>query len=157
MKRVMLTLSLALMMLTACEANDQTVDSPILMNSFSEIIEPHDPKQAEQSGDVVVLLDGMRNRDKWDTFMKNVKNKKHDQVRVTKYTIEGGAIIHELIYDGQAIQSTYDDSRDLYGSKQGITANTCKGIGTMKSEQGRVFYVLTECEKEGSTFSMPKL
>ncbi|WP_339849204.1 DUF4362 domain-containing protein [Paenibacillus sp. FSL W7-1088] len=156
MKRVLLTLSIALMMLTACEANDQTVDSPVIMNSFSEIIEPHNPEQAEQSGDVVVLLEGMRNKDKWNTFVKNVKNKQQDQVRVTMYTFEGGAIIHELIYDGSAIQATYDNSRDAYGSKQGMTNNTCKGIGTMKSEQGRVFYVLTGCEKEGSTFSIPK-
>ncbi|MHA7583238.1 DUF4362 domain-containing protein [Paenibacillus vandeheii] len=157
MKRVLLTLSLVLMLLTACEANDQTLDSPVILNSFPEIIEPHNPEQAEQSGDVVVLLDGMRNRDKWNTFMKNVKNKQQDQVRVTMYTIEGGAIIYKLIYDGSTIQSTYDDSRDLYGSEKGRTTNACKGIGTMKSEQGRVFYVLTECEKEGSTFSMPKL
>ncbi|OPG95563.1 hypothetical protein B2I21_26215 [Chryseobacterium mucoviscidosis] len=157
MKRVLLTLSLALMMLTACEAIDQTLDSPVIMNSFPEIIEPHNREQAEQSGDVVVLYEGIRNGDKWTTFMKNVEKKRQDQVRVTMYTIEGGAIIYELIYDGSAIQSTYDDSRDAYGSEQGITTNTCKGIGTMKSEQGRVFYVLTGCEKEGSTFSMPKL
>ncbi|WP_063566000.1 DUF4362 domain-containing protein [Paenibacillus sp. O199] len=156
MKRVLLTLLLALMMLTACEANDPTVDSPVVLNSFPEIIEPHNPEQAEQSGDVVVLLEGMRNKDKWKTFVKNVRNKQQDQVRVTMFTIEGRAIIYELIYDGNSIQSTYDNSRDAYGSKQGVTTNICKEIGTMKSEQGRVFYVLTGCEKEGSTFSIPK-
>jgi hypothetical protein len=145
------------MLLTACETNNETMNVPVSTYSFPEIIEPHNREQAEQSGDVVVLYEGIRNEDKWTTFMKNVKNKQQDQVRVTMYTIEGGAIIHELIYDGQAIQSTYDDSRDLYGSKKGRTTNACKGIGTMKSEQGRVFYMLTECEKEGSTFSMPKL
>ncbi|PIH59288.1 DUF4362 domain-containing protein [Paenibacillus sp. LK1] len=155
MKRVLLTLLLALIMLTACEANDPTVDSPVVLNSFPEIIEPHNPEQAEQSGDVVVLLEGMRNKDKWNTFVKNVKNKQQDQVRVTMYTIEGGAVIYELIYDGSVIQSTYDKSRDAYGSKQGITTNTCEGIGTMKSEQ-RVFNVLIGCEKAGSTFSIPK-
>lgn len=106
-----------------------------------EIIEPHNPEQAEQSGDVVVLHGGIRNEDKWDTFMKNVKKKQQDQVRVTMYTIEGGPIIQELIYDGTAIQSTYDNS---------------KGIGTMKSEQGHIFYVLTGCEKEENPFWMPK-
>lgn len=156
MKRVLFTLSVALMLLTACEANGPKVDFPGILNSFPEIVEPHNPEQAEQSGDVVVLLEGMRNKDKWNTFVKNVKNKQQDQVRVTKYTIEGGPIIYELTYDGSAIQSTYDNSRDAYGSKQGITTNTCKGLGTMKSEQGRVFYVLTGCEKEGSTFSIPK-
>lgn len=157
MKRVLLTFLLVLIVLTACEANDQKVDFPVMTKSFPEIIEPHNPEQAEQSGDVVVLHGGMRNGDKWNTFMKNVENKQQDQVRVTMYTIEGGPIIQELIYDGTAIQSTYDNSRDAYGSKQGMKTDTCKGIGTMKSEQGRIFYVLTGCEKEENPFWMPKL
>lgn len=157
MKRVLLTVLLVLIVLTACEANDQKVDFPVMTKSFPEIIEPHNPEQAEQSGDVVVLHGGIRNEDKWDTFMKNVKKKQQDQVRVTMYTIEGGPIIQELIYDGTAIQSTYDNSRDAYGSKQGMKTDTCKGIGTMKSEQGRIFYVLTGCEKEENPFWMPKL
>lgn len=157
MKRVLLTFLLVLIVLTACEANDQKVDFLVMTKSFPEIIEPHNPEQAEQSGDVVVLHEGMRNGDKWNTFMKNVENKQQDQVRVTMYTIEGGPIIQELIYDGTAIQSTYDNSRDAYGSKQGMKTDTCKGIGTMKSEQGRIFYVLTGCEKEENPFWMPKL
>ncbi|WP_405158615.1 DUF4362 domain-containing protein [Paenibacillus sp. FSL H8-0283] len=157
MRKSMLILSLALMLLTACQANDPTTDSPVITKSFPEIIEPHNPEQAEQSGDVVVLHGGIRNEDKWDTFMKNVKKKQQDQVRVTMYTIEGGPIIQELIYDGTAIQSTYDNSRDAYGSKQGMKTDTCKGIGTMKSEQGHIFYVLTGCEKEENPFWMPKL
>ncbi|SDD08742.1 protein of unknown function [Paenibacillus sp. CF095] len=157
MKRVLLTVLLVLIVLTACEANDQKVDFPVMTKSFPEIIEPHNPEQAEQSGDVVVLHGGMRNGDKWNTFMKNVENKQQDQVRVTMYTIEGGPIIQELIYDGTAIQSTYDNSRDAYGSKEGMKTDTCKGIGTMKSEQGHIFYVLTGCEKEENPFWMPKL
>ncbi|MGV2883023.1 MULTISPECIES: DUF4362 domain-containing protein [Paenibacillus] len=156
MRKRMPIIWLVFILLTACETNDQTVDSPVSTTSFPEIMEPHNPEQAEQSGDVVVLHGGMRNKDKWKTFVKNVKNKQQDQVRVTMYTIEGGAIIHELIYDGKAIQSTYDNSRDAYGSKQGRTTNTCKGIGTMKSEEGRAFYVLVGCENEGDAFSIPK-
>lgn len=155
--KIMLILSLALMLLTACEANDPTTDASGITQAFPEIIEPHNPEQAEQSGDVVVLHGDIRNEDKWDTFMKNVKKKQQDQVRVTMYTIEGGAIIQELIYDGSAIQSTYDNSRDAYGSKQGLKTDTCTGIGTMKSEEGNVFYVLTGCEKEENPFMMPKL
>lgn len=157
MKRVLLTVLLVLIVLTACEANVQKVDFPVMTKSFPEIIEPHNPEQAEQSGDVVVLHGGMRNGDKWNTFMENVEKKQQDQIRVTMYTIEGGPIIQELIYDGTAIQSTYDNSRDAYGSKEGMKTDTCKGIGAMKSEQGRIFYVLTGCEKEENPFWMPKL
>ncbi|MCP1182353.1 DUF4362 domain-containing protein [Paenibacillus sp. 1781tsa1] len=157
MRKSMLILSLALMLLTACQTNDPTTDASGITQAFPEIIEPHNPEQAEQSGDVVVLHGGMRNGDTWNTFMKNVKKKQQDQVRVTMYTIEGGAIIQELIYDGSAIQSTYDNSRDAYGSKQGVKTDTCKGIVTMKSEEGNVFYVLTGCEKQENPFMMPKL
>ncbi|MGO4733921.1 DUF4362 domain-containing protein [Paenibacillus sp. 2KB_22] len=157
MRKSMLILSLALMLLTACEANDPTTDASGITQAFPEIIEPHNPEQAEQSGDVVVLHGVMRNGDTWNTFMKNVKKKQQDQVRVTMYTIEGGAIIQELIYDGSAIQSTYDNSRDAYGSKQGVKTDICKGIGKMKSEEGNVFYVLTGCEREENPFMMPKL
>ncbi|TDL64157.1 DUF4362 domain-containing protein [Paenibacillus amylolyticus] len=160
MRKNMLILSLALMLLmllTACQANDPTTDASGITQAFPEIIEPHNPEQAEKSGDVVVLHGGIRNEDKWNTFMKNVEKKQQDQVRVTMYTIEGGPIIQELIYNGTAIQSTYDNSRDAYGSKQEVKTDICKGIGTMKSEQGSIFYVLTGCEQEENPFSMPKL
>lgn len=151
----MLIISLAVMLLTACETNDRVTDSPVSMKTFPEIVEPHNPEQAEQSGDVVVLHGGMQNGDKWNAFVKNVKNQKQDKVRVTTYTIEGGPIIHELIYDGTAIQTTYDNSRDAYGSRQGKTTNICKGMDTTRSTEGRKFYVLTGCEEEG-TFAIPK-
>ncbi|WP_342571958.1 DUF4362 domain-containing protein [Paenibacillus sp. FSL R5-0749] len=156
MRKCILTLCILIGLLTGCNPiHQQTIDSEEVMTSFPDIIEPHNPEQAEQSGDVVVLMNGMRNGDKWRIFMKHVSKEQPNQVRVTQYTIEGGPVIHELVYDGKVIQTTYDDSRDMYGSGQGETTNTCKGIGTIKSEQGRTFYVLTDCEKE-NIFSLPK-
>lgn len=73
MRKNMLILSLALMLLTACQANDPTTDGTGITQASPEIIEPHNPEQAEQSGDVVVLHGGIRNEAKWNTFMKNVE------------------------------------------------------------------------------------
>ncbi|MDM5279694.1 DUF4362 domain-containing protein [Paenibacillus silvae] len=156
MGKYVLMLFIAAVLITGCSSNDkqQTLEVRENRTPFPPIIEPHNPEQAEESGDVVVLMGEMRNRDKWKTFMQNVKKHQPDQVRVTRYTIEGGPIIHELVYDGELIQSTYDDTRDMYGSRQNKTPNTCAGISTMKSGGWRTFYILTGCEQE-STFSIP--
>ncbi|WP_434753095.1 DUF4362 domain-containing protein [Paenibacillus amylolyticus] len=120
------------------------------------MVEPHNGEQAEESGDVVFLLGEMRNREKWTSFMQNVKKNQPDHVRVTMYTIEGDPIIHELIYDGTLFQSTYDATRDKYGSREEITTNTCKGLELTKIERGESVYVLTDCEKQNG-FYIPSL
>ncbi|WP_366290685.1 DUF4362 domain-containing protein [Paenibacillus sp. AN1007] len=149
-------LCLAAVLMAGCSSNtpQQIAESGENSSPFPAVIEPHNPEQAEDSGDVVVLLGEMRNRDTWKNFMKNVKRHQPDQVRVTTYTIEGGPIIHELIYDGRVIQTTYDNSRDMYGSDETEKTNTCKGIGTTKDKPWRTFYILTGCEKE-NIFSIP--
>ena len=75
---------------------------------------------------------------------------------VTMYTIEGDPIIHELIYDGALFQSSYDATRDKYGSREEITSNTCKGLELTKVERGESVYVLTDCEKE-NVFYIPSM
>nr|WP_145405894.1 DUF4362 domain-containing protein [Paenibacillus xylanexedens] len=156
MGKYVLMLFIAAALITGCSSNDkqQTLEVRENRTPFPPIIEPHNPEQAEESGDVVVLMGEMRNRVKWKKFVQNVKKHQPDQVRVTRYTIEGGPIIHELVYDGELIQSTYDDTRDMYGSRQNKTPNTCTGIGKMKDEPSRTFYILTGCEQE-SRFSIP--
>lgn len=155
MGKYVLMLCLAAMLVTGCSSKvQQPMGESGAGAPFPAIIEPHNAEQAEESGDVVIQLGEIRNRDKWKSFMKNVKRNQPDQVRVTTYTIEGGPIIHGLVYDGKIIQTTYDNSRDMYGSGEVETTNTCTGIGTMKDKPWRTFYILTGCEKE-NIFSIP--
>lgn len=158
MGKYLLMLCLAVVLATGCSSNDpqQTVDPVEKISPFPAIVEPHNGEQAEESGDVVFLLGKMRNQDKWESFMQNVKKNQPDHVRVTMYTIEGDPIIHELIYDGTLFQSTYDATRDKYGSREEITSNTCKGLELTKVERGESVYVLTDCEKQ-NVFYIPKM
>nr|WP_154984630.1 DUF4362 domain-containing protein [Paenibacillus xylanexedens] len=158
MGKYFIMLCLATVLVTGCSSNDpqQTVDPVEKRSPFPAIVEPHNGEQAEESGDVVFLLGEMRNRDKWESFMQNVKKNQPDHVRVTMYTIEGDPIIHELIYDGTLFQSTYDATRDTYGSREEIMTNTCNGLELTKVERGESVYVLTNCEKQNS-FYFPKM
>ncbi|WP_145415193.1 DUF4362 domain-containing protein [Paenibacillus xylanexedens] len=158
MGKYVMMLCLAVVLATGCSSNDsqQTADPVEKRSPFPAIVEPHNGEQAEESGDVVFLLGQMRNRDKWESFLQNVKKNQPDHVRVTMYTIEGDPIIHELIYDGTLFQSTYDATRDKYGSREEITTNTCKGLELTKIERGESVYVLTDCEKQ-NVFYIPNM
>ncbi|MDP9702310.1 DUF4362 domain-containing protein [Paenibacillus polysaccharolyticus] len=158
MGKYFIMLCLAVVLATGCSPNDpqQTVDPVEKRSPFPAIVEPHNGEQAEESGDVVFLHGEMRNQEKWESFLQNVKKDQPDHVRVTMYTIEGDPIIHELIYDGTLFQSTYDATRDKYGSREEIMTNTCKGLELTKMERGESVYVLTNCEKQNS-FYFPKM
>lgn len=158
MGKYFIMLCLAAVLVTGCSSNDpqKAVDPVEQRTPFSTIVEPHNAEQAEAGGDVVFVLGEMRNREKWTSFIQNVKKNQPDHVRVTMYTIEGDPIIHELTYDGTQFQSTYDATRDKYGSREEITTNTCKGLELTKVERGESLYVLTDCEKQ-NVFYIPNM
>ena len=72
-------------------------------------------KTAIKNGDVVDVHGKQYNVEKLDKFIENVKNNNKDKVRITTYTIEGGAIITDLDYDGENINYTNDNTRDNFG------------------------------------------
>ncbi|MGZ9583697.1 DUF4362 domain-containing protein [Paenibacillus marinisediminis] len=156
MKKYMIMLALASLLLSAC-SNSGEHDSPIKELGFPKVTEPYSSEQAAENGDVVNVHGKYMNIDKWNQFIENVKNNQADQIRITQYTDEGDPIFYELIFDGNAIQFTYDNSMDAFGSDSGRPTTTCKGIGTKKSENGQEYYVLTECKNDtGDTFWFPK-
>lgn len=58
MGKYLIMLCLATVLVTGCSSNDpqQTVDPVEKKNPFPAIVEPHNGEQAEESGDVVLLL-----------------------------------------------------------------------------------------------------
>lgn len=70
---------------------------------------------AIQNGDVVDVHGQHYNEEKLEQFMVNVKKRRNDKVRITRYTIEGDALIIDLEFDGEKIYYTYDTTRDAYG------------------------------------------
>lgn len=76
---------------------------------------PYTSETAIKNGDVVNIHRKQYNVEKLEQFVENVKNNKKDKIRITNYTIEGGAIITDLEYDGKNINYKYDNTRDGFG------------------------------------------
>ncbi|OOM75644.1 DUF4362 domain-containing protein [Clostridium sp. BL-8] len=92
-------------------------------NSYADLDKlPHEypPTLAQKNGDVVSSLGKYYNKEKLDKFIEIYKNKKAsagDMVRITIYTDEGGAIIHDLIIEGNDIKFIEDNTRDGYSNQ----------------------------------------
>jgi len=95
-------------------------------------------KTAIKNGDVVVANGNQYNVEKLDEFMENVKNNIKDKVRITRYTIEGDAIITDLDYDGENINYTDDNTRDSFG-KPSIVTEKFEGASIYKN--GSKYYL----------------
>lgn len=81
------------------------------------IIHPHTYKvsHAVKNGDVVMGPGKDYNIEKFDTFINNVSNKTHDEIRITAYSKEGYPIIFDLQFNGKVIHCTVNNTRNLYG------------------------------------------
>lgn len=140
-----LIIVLVLLLVTACTNDAIKEESP-----FPEVQEPYTAEKATLNGDVVNIFEKIANLEKWEQFIKNVNGKIKDQVRITQYTIEGDPIFYELVYDGNTIQYTYDNSLDINGADSGRPSTLCKRIGTKQNESGHEYYSLLECDNDTS-------
>lgn len=156
MKKMIVLIGLLSLLLSACgyfvSEGDQGSNSV-----FPRVTKPYQPEQAIQNGDVVNVHGQYSNMEKWHQFIKNIETNREDEIRITQYTIEGDPIFFELVFDGQTIKYTYDNSLDAFGSNQKRPTTNCKGIGTESNDQGREYYVLTDCDNDtGDTFWFAK-
>lgn len=78
-----------------------------------------------------------------DTFVKNVKNKIKDKVRLTQYTTEGDPIFNDLTYNGRKINLKFDSSNDQFGGGE-VKSYSCKDIVKQESDT-ETKYLLEEC------------
>jgi hypothetical protein len=76
---------------------------------------PYTSETAIKNGDIVDVHGKQYNAEKLEKFVENVQNGIKDKVRITKYTVEGGAIIWDLEFYGKKINCTYDSTRDGFG------------------------------------------
>ncbi|MFC4598349.1 DUF4362 domain-containing protein [Cohnella hongkongensis] len=100
------------------------------------------PDQASANGDIVNLHGELTNLDKWTNFVEQVQAENPSEAHMTSYTIEGDPIFEDFIFDGQAIQYTYDNTMDAFGvPKRSI--DYCKNL---EQDGGR--YTLSKCGSE---------
>lgn len=84
----------------------------IISGCQSNITTDYEP----ESGDILDEHGYITNLDKFNAFVDHVQQGKKDKIRIVHYTIEGDAILQDLDFDGKSIHSTFDSTRDEYGS-----------------------------------------
>jgi hypothetical protein len=98
---------------------------------------------APGKNEVVETHGSLKNFQRLDLFVENVQNNKKDKVRLTRYTIEGDPIYHDLDYDGSKLTLTYDTTKDKFGQGE-VTTSDCKSIEKQESET-ETKYLLAGC------------
>ncbi|GHH96918.1 DUF4362 domain-containing protein [Neobacillus kokaensis] len=107
---------------------------------------PLKDKDLTEKNEIVETHGGLQNVERLDDFIYNVKNDKKDKVRLTRYTIEGDPIYHDLDYTDSKLTFTLDTREDEYGHGA-VTKSICKGIQKQELET-ETNYLLTGCENE---------
>nr|WP_246364117.1 DUF4362 domain-containing protein [Halobacillus locisalis] len=108
---------------------------------------PYPPQQATENGDVVVNNEGETvNYKRFDAFLTSVLTGENDEIRVTKYTIEGAPIFYNLQFNGEDILYTFDNTEDGYaGSGRGKRKTRCSEINQINVGE-RIEYRLRVCD-----------
>ncbi|WP_226641639.1 DUF4362 domain-containing protein [Mesobacillus subterraneus] len=121
---------------TGCQTKERTI--PIEVSDPPEYIQSHD--------DIVDMHGDITNLERFYLFVDHIEQVQKDKIRIVNYTTEGAPMLHDLEFDGTEIHSTYDSTRDGYGSGS-IEEVYCKGIIKVKRDS-RTDYVLEECSNQ---------
>ena len=132
-------IALILFISAGCQPEDQTI--PVEVTDF-----PNPPEYIQAPEDIVDMHGDITNLERFYTFVDHVEQGQNDKIRIVNYTTEGAPMLHDLEFDGSEIHSTYDSTRDGYGT--GIMEEVvCKGITVVKRDS-RTDYVLEECSND---------
>jgi len=73
---------------------------------------------AKENGDIVNVHGDISNIENLDDFLESFNSKKDDMIRLTSYTIEGDAIISDIIISGGNVKLLIDSTRDEFSSTE---------------------------------------
>lgn len=150
MKRMiaLVTVLIIILSLAACGTKQIDTDNnnevKKLMSEYKPLNElPEDYRSdiAEANGDVVSVHGKGYNIEKLDVFMESLKKNQPAAIRITQYTIEGDAIISDIIYNGKSILLTEDHSRDKFAGtgNNKIIKYKIKDIYITESDGGKAY------------------
>ncbi|WP_312472061.1 DUF4362 domain-containing protein [Neobacillus sp.] len=103
----------------------------------------HGPNNQSDNNEVKEIHGMLENIDRLNLFVENVHSGKDDKVRLTRYTIEGDPIFHDLTYHDAKLTIKMDTTKDKFGQGE-VTTNVCKGIQKQESDT-ETKYILEEC------------
>ncbi|MEG1798251.1 MAG: DUF4362 domain-containing protein, partial [Clostridium sp.] len=135
-------------------------ENPIT-NSYidlDKLPEDYSYELAIKNGDVVNFFHKNYNVEKFIEFMAAFESKKlnpGDMIRITFYTVEGDAIISDLIFTEDGIKLVRDNTRDKYASQANRKRTTYNvvDIRTIKAEDRTFYRAITDTGEEIPIFA----
>jgi hypothetical protein len=118
---------------SGCQKEEQTLPE------VKEIL----PDYIHSKDDVVDIQGEITHLEVFYSFLERVKQGEKSDIRLVTNTSEGAPMLHNLVFDGKSIQSTYDSTRDGYGQGS-IEQSTCERI-VEKEVEDKTEYVLEGC------------
>ncbi|MCT4544632.1 MAG: DUF4362 domain-containing protein [Vallitalea sp.] len=121
---LLLIMSVLISSCTLKISNKTKLNENSISNSHDELDklpQKYTLKLAEKNGDVIAIHGKSYNIEKLDEFIEKFKKKEAhegDMIRITKYTTEGDAIIHDLIIRNEDIKLVVDNTRDEFAGQK---------------------------------------
>jgi hypothetical protein len=121
------------------------LNTPAFTLELKVLPDPYLPEDAAKNGDYVDVHGKVSNFSKLTEFYEVVDAGESAALRVVQYTIEGDAIIADVVFDGSIFHLTVDTTRDAYGARE-ITDKEYLLMRTYETEEYRYVYLTNEPE-----------
>jgi hypothetical protein len=132
----------------------------LLLGVFIVGCQLNQPKTVDKPGinikptnnEVVDIHGQLENIERLDLFIKNVHAEKKDNVRLTRYTIEGDPIFYDLTFEGSKLTVKIDTTEDKFGQSD-VESYLCKSIQKQESIT-ETKYILEDCPDIGELLTI---
>jgi hypothetical protein len=114
------------------------------------ISKPYNYETAISNGDIVDLHGRVENVDRLEKFNENISRTIKDEIRITRFTIEGDPLFYDFEYNGKELQYTFDNSKDKHGKPTKRKA-TCESLKQTQIDLG-IEYTLKGCKGKNKEF-----
>lgn len=143
MKRLLI-LAISLLSLSGCGNGQTNTSAPQIKEqkqtepAFSSL-PADDVIEVASSGEI-------GNLNRFHKFLENTDAKEADHIQIRQFTTEGDPISRDIHFDGSVFQSTFNSSRDQYGSGD-ISETVCAELTRTETVES-TDYQLEACESD---------
>jgi hypothetical protein len=139
---------------TEAAADTSTINvEKSISNSYEaldKLPQKYNSELAEKNGDVVNIKGRSSNIEGLDKFIETYQNKKANignMVRITRYTIEGDAMICDLIIESEGIKLIEDMTRDKFSNAEGRKKTEYKIVDISKTKKAEGISYIAKTDK----------
>lgn len=121
------------------------LETPAFEISLGDLPNPYPPEEAVSNGDYVNLHGQISNESKMTEFLEAVAEGRPAAIRTVNYTVEGDAIIGDIVFDGDKFSVSCDTTRDAFGARQ-VTQSAYANLLEYERDGTRYVFLTDEGE-----------